>query len=626
MMHECDATMSGAPPACASPTGVRVVDRRLLAERQRALADPMVGSPTMPTVEVVESEGASLEGIAAVVHDVKTAPSLSEIIDLRRADLARVEKLEQLVAAQAKEIQQMKSEAEEDPLFDGVFDNIYSLAVHESMWPTSAAVIFRCLLYSTCVLAAQIVLVQAFLDTAWLGLVLGQFPLFADSISFANFYYTTDVFGIGGDQPAINLYASTTAFLLLGLYMRKDNISTLATAHPIEILFEQDWPRSLRHQPLLLLWRSVAGLILWAAWCVRAMLLPAYAGVGGALALAGSARADEIVLNSVAISFLFELDDMFYTLTRVRTRAAFEKSPLLPSPLPTLPKAVRYFELPTDKWAEEHATPTHPDDSVLRVSSWVIYAVDFISMFGSYAIPCGFHFGGLPFTLGASYLSWDLGLWPLPWLEHSQVQWNPANDVFFFGSVRALLKWHIYARCVIFSVTQAILAVKRHKEQLTSKRGAAVLLLRILLVAGSSVAGAAWLWQFYETLNDHWLSGWTTRDHLVDENPLTDCLMQANRNASCINNPDLSSTVWPPTFAWATSESYGPWGTAINTAGWSTDPSSESFYGIPGIGDFDLASLFRASFPYNATDYCARFRGVDEGLGYYYSEAFCLSD
>ena len=91
--------------------------------------------------------------------------------------------------------------------------------------------------------------------------------------------------------------------------------------------------------------------------------------------------------------------------------------------------------------------------------------------------------------------------------------------------------------------------------------------------------------------------GWTTRNYWADGNPITDCLMQVNRNASCINDPSLSAAVWPPTFAWATSESYGPWGTAINTAGWSTDPSSQSFYGIPGIGDFDLASLFRASFP-----------------------------
>ena len=48
---------------------------------------------------------------------------------------------------------------------------------------------------------------------------------------------------------------------------------------------------------------------------------------------------------------------------------------------------------------------------------------------------------------------------------------------------------HMRARCVAFAVTQASLAIMRHTKHVTSMRDAAVLLLRILLVAGSTVAG-----------------------------------------------------------------------------------------------------------------------------------------
>ena len=69
---------------------------------------------------------------------------------------------------------------------------------------------------------------------------------------------------------------------------------------------DQHWPSCLRRQPLLLLWRVVSAAVLLCVWGVRAVLVPALAGAGAGLALAGSSRADEVVLNSVAIVFVFE--------------------------------------------------------------------------------------------------------------------------------------------------------------------------------------------------------------------------------------------------------------------------------------------------------------------------------
>jgi len=114
---------------------------------------------------------------------------------------------------------------------------------------------------------------------------------------------------------------------------------TLLTTCPVEILclprskFDKrpDPPRSLVYWTV----QTLNCTLLMVAWCCRALLLPILGGLGTAQAFAGSSSAQDIVLNSVAIGFVYELDDVLYqTLLPERTRKAYEqKPPLATSPL-----------------------------------------------------------------------------------------------------------------------------------------------------------------------------------------------------------------------------------------------------------------------------------------------------
>ena len=68
---------------------------------------------------------------------------------------------------------------------------------------------------------------------------------------------------------------------------------------------------------------------------LRAVLMPTLAALGAAGNFAGCTNCQDIVLNSVAIGFVFELDDFLYnTLLSRERRAAFQEAPLWPgSPL-----------------------------------------------------------------------------------------------------------------------------------------------------------------------------------------------------------------------------------------------------------------------------------------------------
>jgi hypothetical protein len=212
------------------------------------------------------------------------------------------------------------------------------------LWPTSARSVVQCVVLHVALICAQYVLAFAFMDTvrhgyehdyeplpccsgsngrtrvrptyararlrafasgsngrtrvrrvpaqSWLTTYIGQFPLFADPIAFTNFYEPSAAIGTGGDMLQINVTTSVVSLLLLSILMHRDNMATLMADHPIDRVLNQDWPTCARRQPLLLLWRSVAAVLLWFFWVFRALLVPSLAAVGAALALAGSATAD----------------------------------------------------------------------------------------------------------------------------------------------------------------------------------------------------------------------------------------------------------------------------------------------------------------------------------------------
>jgi len=101
--------------------------------------------------------------------------------------------------------------------------------------------------------------------------------------------------------------------------------------------------------------RVVLGTLLSASWCMRALVTPVLAALGTAGAFAASKSAQDIVLNSVAIAFVFELDDFMYlAVVSRKRREAFEGAPFPPtSPLNS--KLTR---------------------SVVSLVAWVIFLID----------------------------------------------------------------------------------------------------------------------------------------------------------------------------------------------------------------------------------------------------------
>jgi hypothetical protein len=109
-------------------------------------------------------------------------------------------------------------------------------AVHEMMWPRSVGATFQSLLYLLLTVGAQCILIFAFEDTAWLGAVLGQFPLFAEPIKLSNFYPPELCWGTSNDQPALTVMCAFISVLLVSLCMRQDNLATMSAAQPIDLV------------------------------------------------------------------------------------------------------------------------------------------------------------------------------------------------------------------------------------------------------------------------------------------------------------------------------------------------------------------------------------------------------
>eukprot|EP00966_Prymnesium_polylepis_P171166 3956712-Prymnesium_polylepis.1 len=62
------------------------------------------------------------------------------------------------------------------------YDNIYSVAVHELLWPTSVEGVLSCISLLSVLLFMQVILTFAFWDSSWLQVLLGQMPQFTDNV------------------------------------------------------------------------------------------------------------------------------------------------------------------------------------------------------------------------------------------------------------------------------------------------------------------------------------------------------------------------------------------------------------------------------------------------------------
>lgn len=100
--------------------------------------------------------------------------------------------------------------------------------------------------------------------------------------------------------------------------------STLNSPGAIDLLLWEDGRRTNWRRRL---WLSAVALPVQLLWCVRAILLPACAAAGSAFIFGTARNAQDIVLNSVAIAFIFDMDELCFTwVLGPRQRAAFEEA------------------------------------------------------------------------------------------------------------------------------------------------------------------------------------------------------------------------------------------------------------------------------------------------------------
>ena len=188
--------------------------------------------------------------------------------------------------------------------------NLYAYCVWEILHQgASWKRLFQAWFWLTTLLGVQILFTFGFFDGGVLELVLSQFSSFKSGISSTLFYVGNRSEAVG-TVPYVNSLVAIVSTLLLASYMRDDNLGSLQCFVKTVQRTTGQTPRDEIRKFTKRLPRRV-GLI--AGWSMRMILLPAYAAIGSAVIFAqDSVNCTEIVLNSVAMAFVFELDETFY--------------------------------------------------------------------------------------------------------------------------------------------------------------------------------------------------------------------------------------------------------------------------------------------------------------------------
>lgn len=210
-------------------------------------------------------------------------------------------------------------------------NNIFSYSIEVAMDSDSPAVIFVCLLFLVLLLTIQVLYTFGYYDASTLKFGMAQMPLYMPEVHPSLFYSTSSI--EGSNLTRINLMTSLCSLSLLALLLKQDHEGTLLTTAPLQQLMlgdgdhllpdaervakeaeevERSKGRSALERGARRVGRVLLLLFLQAILLTRALILPLYAAFGAAGNFAGATDAQEIVLNSVAIGFVFELDDQLY--------------------------------------------------------------------------------------------------------------------------------------------------------------------------------------------------------------------------------------------------------------------------------------------------------------------------
>ena len=222
-------------------------------------------------------------------------------------------------------------------------ENLYSYAVRVA---TGDAVPLQRRLQAVVLLimltVTQLVFAYTYADAASVMTVHRRYSANRDEVDFSLFYPDTSVLRsgtlnditTGGNTevfyalPKANLLASLASFFLVAFFMNDDTAATLKSVCPIDSLVWGERPTlSVRGAGSVL-----TSLLLQCVWNVRAVVIPSLAGAGIGLLMSVTRNAVDITLNSIAIAFLFDLDELAYSwLVTKRMSVLYEE---LGPPLP----------------------------------------------------------------------------------------------------------------------------------------------------------------------------------------------------------------------------------------------------------------------------------------------------
>jgi hypothetical protein len=130
----------------------------------------------------------------------------------------------------------------------------------------------------------------------------GHFAGFQEVLDVSLFYSQSLVFG--DLIPAIKALCAGTALIMLSLQLKADNDDTLRTTCPMVHLLLRPPDAAVAPGGLgCTVARTIVCTVLQVAYWLRAMAMPAFAGLGAAGNFADSETAQDIILNSVATLF-----------------------------------------------------------------------------------------------------------------------------------------------------------------------------------------------------------------------------------------------------------------------------------------------------------------------------------
>jgi len=184
-----------------------------------------------------------------------------------------------------------------------------------------------------------------------------MYPIYAyDGIDSVWFYLSSTVHTGVGYAPVINLLCVVCAFVLLIFIIKEDNLGTLFSGCPLEVLVfwggaqtSQKETPSLTPLAVCVLRGAcviLVSIICFVLWCVRSFILGPCCIYALANNFAITEDAFDIVLNSVAVGFIFELDEVLYKQILPGAKRTAYETRMAHAPRPTSATVVPGTSLP----------------------------------------------------------------------------------------------------------------------------------------------------------------------------------------------------------------------------------------------------------------------------------------